>query len=223
MRARFFSTGTVIPAILLAALGSDVVLRSMPLEPFAFRPWEAAIRYHAPDAPFVANQSFRKTRAYGDLAALGDFPQDRQYRSETFTTDSWGYRNPPSASEAPPSGLLMGSSFAVGTGVNDEETLSAQLGRELRTTIYNAGGQTPELWRIRELERRLDIHRGVVLYEFLERSDAPVIPEGEGAPPPKPPLEQVFDRWGLERTYLFLDGWTAVSPLEVAIGRRYRA
>jgi hypothetical protein len=216
------SLGTIVPGILALALGSDAILRTLPLDPLAFRPWEAATRYRAPDAPFVASRSFTKAHAYGDLAALGAFPADREYRSETFTTDSWGYRNPPSANRLPPWGLLVGSSFSAGAGVNDDETLAARLGREVHETVYNAGGESLELWRIRSLYHRLGMTQGVVVYEYLERNDPPVIPDDD-APPPKGPVEAAFDRFGLETTYLYFQGWTAVSPLEVALGRRYRA
>jgi hypothetical protein len=222
MKNGAFSTGVVLPSTLVLCLAADAVLRTVPLDPFAFRAWEAVTRYRAPDAPFAADKVFRTSRAYGDLASLGNLPGSRQYRNETFTTDDWGYRNLPAAhSSAPPEGLLVGTSFSAGLSVNDDETLSVLTGRSMGRVLYNAAGQAPEVWRIRKIARRLGMTHGVVLYEYLERNHPPEIPDSD-APPPKPPLERAFDRVGLEGAFRAFEGWTSVSPLEVLAARDYK-
>jgi hypothetical protein len=58
------------------------------------------------------------------------------FRREKFTVDERGYRNLPAEGKARM--ILFGSSFSLGLALNDEDTLSAQLSRQLGYTIYNA-------------------------------------------------------------------------------------
>src|SRR5262247_2421093 len=65
------------------------------------------------------SRAAESTRASGDLAALSNRPALREFRREVFTTDAHGFRNPDI--------VVFGDSFAAGSGVSDDETLSAQL------------------------------------------------------------------------------------------------
>ena len=167
--------GFLAPAILALFFAADVALRLLPLERLTFRPWEAVALRHEPPAPFRPNQHFEEPRVYGDLAALGNMPQRREYHFQSFSTDGLGFRNPPNFLQSNcPSALLVGSSFSIGASVTDEQTLSVRLSQLSGRGIYNAGGLEPASANsIRALAQRLNMRGGVVIYEFLERNNIP--------------------------------------------------
>lgn len=175
-RLSCLNIGRLAPAMLVLIATAEIVLRFVPLRHFSYRAWEAMADNHVPGAPFCANQVYHSDRSYGDIASYYNLPQLRRYRSETFTTDAYGYRNQtaPTAGKAPEA-ILIGSSFSVGLGVNDDETLAAQLSRQTGCEIYNAGGLSfgPEHHpdNIRALARRLHMTQGTVLYEVLNSTD----------------------------------------------------
>jgi hypothetical protein len=167
--------GRLAPAVLILLALLDGVLRLIPLSDFSHRAWEAMAYRHAPGAPFRANAYYHSDRCYGDLGYTANLPALRQFHSETFTTDAAGYRNPATLTGTnPPAAILTGSSFSVGCGVNDDETLSAQLGRLAGCTVYNfSNGVGPER-RVDNLlacARRLHMTGGTVLYEYLNSHD----------------------------------------------------
>lgn len=169
--------GHTIPVILVVAFVLDVAARFFPLDWLSFRGWEALVRYHAPCGPFRANASYANSLSYGDLASMGNMPEYRQYRQEIFSTDGFGFRRNshllayPSKYEV----ILVGDSMAVGTGVNDEATLAAQLEPYLESRVYNGAGPVtdPKFDHILSLARRLNITNGTVLYEYVERDNLP--------------------------------------------------
>jgi hypothetical protein len=184
-------------------------------------------------APFGPNIAYTTPATYGDLAALGNRPSMREYRSERFTTDRLGYRNPPSlANGAPIDAILLGTSFSVGAGMDDDQTLAAQLGAVAGTVVYNASGpeflQATALPRQRTLTSALTLRNREVVYEYLERYDPP-------APRPLAQQEQIAalitppctkpdlagsDRVRCELTRLI--GPSPVSPLRIEVNRAYR-
>ena len=85
--------GHLIPRLLLAVGLLDLGLRFIPVEPLTFRAWEALTRYRPPGAAFEPNRHYENDRAYGDIAAMGNLPEVRQYRREVFSTDAFGFRN----------------------------------------------------------------------------------------------------------------------------------
>src|SRR5262249_14207235 len=99
------------------------------LDWLAFRTWEAAISIDCPPGigSFDPGRVYRKDRAYGDLANIGNMPDWRQYRREEFTMDRLGFRNPSLAHGARPVGFVLGDSFTAGAGISDEDTLPQQL------------------------------------------------------------------------------------------------
>src|SRR5437867_7043333 len=167
--------GFLAPAVLVLFFAADLALRLLPLERLTFRPWEAVALRHEPPAPFRPNQHFEEPRVFGDLAALGNMPQRREYHFQSFSTDGLGFRNPPNFLQSNcPSALLVGSSFSIGASVTDEQTLSVRLSQLSGRGIYNAGGLEPADARsIRALARRLKMNGGWVIYEFLERNHIP--------------------------------------------------
>jgi len=103
-----------------------------------FRPWECAIteRGHAPFKPHFQWQGYE----YGDLANMVGAPQLRAPRRTSFTTDAYGFRNASQAEDAPIDVVIQGDSFAIGTGVSDQETLPGVLSERLGRRVYNYGG-----------------------------------------------------------------------------------
>src|SRR5260370_6767302 len=100
--------GWILPLLMLAVLVTDVALRFVPLETFAFRPNEALQRQHAtPEGPFEPNREYHNARSYGDLAALGNLPQRRVYRRVGLFPDSFGFHKPSGNAALPPAAGLL--------------------------------------------------------------------------------------------------------------------
>ena len=178
-RRSFFSLGSIVPFLLALALVADLTMRFMPMEWFTFRALEAARRGSAPNAPYQANRQFFYPAIYGDLAALGNLPADRVYRPETFTTDKLGYRNPPElAEQGGVDAILIGSSFARGAGVSDEDMPSAAISRATGRRVYNAADDLTayaSVDRIKALAGELRMNGGWVIVEQPDRFDVPQV------------------------------------------------
>jgi hypothetical protein len=209
-------------SVVLVVLSVDIALRFLPLEWVTFRAWEAYKLNRAPAGAFVPNIRYQNPAVYGDLAALGNFPGLREYRAEVFTTDQYGFRNEPREwSESPPSALLIGSSFSVGPGMSDEETLGRQLTALDGRAVYNAAGYFDEISvsRTRAMASATGMSGGTVIVEYVERFDLP--PPGlfsagcgPGYPTPCGPAQAVFTRFmSLNQT----------SPFQIFIERGLKA
>jgi hypothetical protein len=225
--------GWLVPKVLLLFFLADLVLRFLPIDSLTFRGWEAMGRFPTGEGPFEPNKRYHKDRIFGDLSNIANVPALREYRSETFTTDALGFRNPPDLCDSgPPAALLFGSSFSAGAGLSDEQTLSAQLSKRARRTVYNASGIDADLELIRHLARRLKMSGGLVICEHLERYDLPLVP-GPGAPgaPTGGPGQMLkvsgLKGWlksvGLFYSLQRLRRWLRVSPLEILALRACRA
>ncbi len=216
----------LIPALLLATFLLDVALRFLPPGQVFFRAWEDATRFATAEGPFAPNFHFESDRAYGDLSSLGNLPRLRQYRREVFTTDEFGFRNPPGegAGEVP-AAILVGDSFAVGSGVSDGDTLSAQLSRLSNRRAYSGASPRAHWKMTRELINRFHMRGGLVIWEVSEREPQPLSLEMESrilgvAPGNAPPLSGKFPV--LRRLDLWTDGVLAYSPLRIFLGRGFR-
>lgn len=100
---------------------------------------------------------------------MGNMPWMREYHSETFTTDSLGFHNPASLPGVPEI-IVLGDSFALAAEVPENQSFSAELADLRGRVVYNAAGEEPlRLAPLRYLARRLDMPRGYVVYELLER------------------------------------------------------
>jgi hypothetical protein len=175
---RILSVGVLVPGTLALLAIVDVPARFVPLERLAFRPWEAAVERHSPDAPFRSRVSLDFPESHGDLASLGNLPGVSQSRRETFTTEETGFRGrgglPPMAGPGDTMDFVCGDSFAAGSSLCDDETLSAQLERVTRRPVYNLGGiEGMSATRVLDLAERLGAHRGRVFQVFFERCDPP--------------------------------------------------
>lgn len=218
-----FKFGKCVVALLVALFVVDFSLRFLPAEHFTFRAWEAMSLYHGRPGIFEPNRTYFNPRSSGDLAHIGNYRELRQFRPESFTTDGCGNRNRPDIFEGKPADLiLLGSSFTVGSGVDDEHTLSGQLQQLGGLKVYNAGGtEVDQSGWILALAKKLKMDQsgqGTVILEYLERS--PVrkrlgpdkhdwVAEADALCHPKP-LWQT--RGGLQ---MILTNMATVSPFEV--------
>jgi acetyltransferase AlgX (SGNH hydrolase-like protein) len=166
---RRLNLGVVLPVLLVAFVVADVACRALPPARFSFRAWEAMSRFPANGGPFQPNTRYADTHTYGDLTALGNLRRQRRYRPEVFTTDAFGFRNPPHSDSGTASAILVGSSMSVGSGVNDDQTLAAQLSALDGARVYNAAGVLWRLQLVSDIAARLHLQHGTVIYEYLER------------------------------------------------------
>lgn len=111
------------------------------------RGWEAVLvsgvvderaEIAARQAPFVPMARWEGT-ATGDLAFAFGMPGAATPRHQVFTTDEAGFRNPPGTCAANREVVVVGNSFAVGSGVSDDQNVTGQL-RELGIAATNCGG-----------------------------------------------------------------------------------
>jgi hypothetical protein len=208
------------PAVVLICLSLECSLRFLPPRFFTFRAWESMILFATASGPFVSNGFYHGTHTYGDLANVANLPRLRQYHEETFTTDAEGYRNRREPGKPFAGVLLVGDSFTVGSGVSDTETLSEQLSSMSGRPVYN-GGKAPSLW---ELLRRLQMTRGLIVWEQLERTPLPSV----DSPHPSP-LRLMRTAIGEDRTEelvrmtKYASSLWSYSPLEIVFGRAVKA
>jgi hypothetical protein len=169
-----------IPTILVTAFLCDVVFHFVRLDFLAFRGDEAVRQIVPLGYPLEPDRRFQNNRTSGDLATIANLPEYRVFRPQVFTTDHLGYRNPPGDARLPPSVLLLGSSFTLGTANSDEQTLARQLEISSGCSVYNAGGWDRIVANTRTLVRRLGMRQGLVLMEVLEREawEQPIAMEG---------------------------------------------
>jgi hypothetical protein len=210
--------GWVLPLALLFALVADGASRFLSLDGLAIRSWEAMSRnaFTEGGVPFEPSRHYDNPHASGDLAASTNQPRFREYRREIFTTDAAGYRNASAFSPAhPPDAIVVGTSFSVGSGVSDDQTLPVRLGMLTGTRIYNAAGGTPSPERIRALARVLGMKKGgSVILEILEPNGFPERPH-----PVARLHQECVSRLG--STCLRLKGWLRASPLRIVVQRFY--
>jgi acetyltransferase AlgX (SGNH hydrolase-like protein) len=165
--------GLLIPGTIAFAAVADAGMRLLPRAAVSFRAWEAA-RTPGGDGPFLPDFTYRSARAYGDLAALGNLPADRDVRPEFFVTDSFGYPNAPDALARGRAGLLLyGSSYSVGAEVPAGEGLASQLARRTGQVVYNAASGDYRLPELLAVARRVLRPGGTVVFEYPESRDAP--------------------------------------------------
>ncbi len=212
--------GRIAPAVVLICLLLDISLRFLPPGLITFRAWEA-VTLLAPgngSGPFIANAVYRNMRSSGDLANIANLPHLRQYREEVFSTDAAGYRNRGETAKPFSGILLVGNSFTAGCGISDSLTLSEQLKDISGRRVYN-GALTPNL---SELLQSLQMTRGLVVWQQLDRSELPSSIVPERVP------EQSWKRQLVRRTFGDKRAGTlreiyrharSYSPLEILFGR----
>jgi SGNH hydrolase-like domain, acetyltransferase AlgX len=169
-QSSIWSIGRLLPRLMLLFFLLDLIMRFIPLDPLTFRAWEAMLR-HYPNAvgPFIPNKHYHRDNSYGGIAGIGNLPALRHYHPVDFTTDAYGFHNPPTLARDNAIGIVVGDSFAVGSELPEDQSLSAQLSERFGGYFYNAG--SPQPLHLRSLEavaQRLGLHRGLVIFEFLE-------------------------------------------------------
>lgn len=164
--------GLFVPLVVAATFAADVSLRFVPRDVVSYRVWEAVRTFRAA-TPFRPNARYDRPRVYGNLAALGNQPDLREYHRLAFTTDALGYHNPPTNGRV--DALLFGSSFSAGTEISDGEDLASRLGALTGRVVYNAAPGAPDPTRVRTLARELGMDGGLVIYEQFEGTSPPPI------------------------------------------------
>jgi SGNH hydrolase-like domain, acetyltransferase AlgX len=162
----------VIPALMAVVFLVDAGTRFMPIDPFTYRAWEALARARPLGMVFEPTRRYYNARSYGNLTAMGNFPELRRYRPVRVTTDALGYRNASHVLDEEISAILAGDSFAVGAEVGDDRTLSSRLSNLTGCVVYNAGGLESDTGpnRILALARRLHLRSRLVIRLYTEES-----------------------------------------------------
>jgi hypothetical protein len=218
-----FNFGKLVVALLVVLFAVDFFMRFLPAEHFTFRAWEAMSLYHGRPGLFAPDRTYFNPRASGDLAHIGNYPELRQFRPERFTTDGCGNRNSPDVFNGEPAEfMLLGDSFFVGSGVDDDHTLSSQLRQLSGFKVYNAAGaDVDQAGWVLALARKLKMDqakKGTIVLEYLERLSPHrrLVPdkedwlsEADSLCNPKP-LWKTRSGWQTMLTNL-----ATVSPLEV--------
>ena len=218
----------LIPSLLLVSLLVDVTLRFVPPGMGYFRAWEAASLFATADGSFAPNFHYDNTHSYGDLANFGNLPRFRQYHREVFTTDEFGFRNSANASSGEmPAAIVVGDSYAVGSGVSDGDTLSAQLMSCLSgRRVYNGAGDHPSWKMSSKLIQRLHMRGGLVIWEVSERSRLPRSVAFETPHLPGRTARNAQPSSEAYRLWQSVNHWTdshlAYSPLRSYLTRSYR-
>ncbi len=216
----------MILSLLLATFLLDGALRLLPPGYIYFRAWDVASLFATSEGPFAPNFHYERDRAYGDLSNLGNRLRFRQYHTEVFTTDEFGFRNLPGEGAGEmPDAILAGDSFAVGSGVSDGDTLSAQLSRLSKKRVYNGAGPPPKWKRTKELLERLHMRGGLVIWETSEREAQPESVRTESrvigvAPKTVSPIRKKYPI--LQKLDLWTDSVLAYSPLGTILSRVFR-
>lgn len=172
------------------ALYVVLLATSTRFRPPEFRPWE--ILRLPSYVGFYANRRV-ELEAYGDLAFKSAVPSLRRPRRVVFTTDRWGFRN--TTNMPRPRIVVIGDSFAAGSGVSDEQTLAARLAERSGTTVYDYAMEPPGVAALFLREARFREHPPErVVYAPVERNlkACPLELDSEPKterPPSQPPSE----------------------------------
>ena len=168
---RWWQLCSLAPAIMLLGAVINFGLCFKPLDWLAFRGWDVAIPENpAGVGPFEPNRDIHIQRAYGDLAAIGNRKDMRQYREERFGVDEFGFRRVPNQRLLHSAGFAVGDSFTAGAGVSDSQTLPAQLTARADGLYYNAGALSASFAAAEAASSILHLSSGTVVYQLLERS-----------------------------------------------------
>lgn len=152
----------LVSASLLLLLGLlEGILRALPSDagPQYYRPQEMLAGHELAQgiASYRPNQRVEAFRVpYGDLAALSGITSIVEPRVVDFYTDSLGFRNRTDYSGQEL--VLVGDSFAVGSGTTQDEIVSEILTRDHGIPVYNAAypGEIEDYARrVRFLEQAL--------------------------------------------------------------------
>jgi hypothetical protein len=152
-----YSIGRIAPLVLVVWALLDVGLRLLPLNWLHINPVQVATRIPGRYSPFIPNLRLNHNHPVGELALMGNLPPSETRPPIRFTTDRLGFRATPGPASAGTEILLFeGDSFTFGASLSDEETLAAELARQLNTAVYNGGRFFTDPERLIELDWLLD-------------------------------------------------------------------
>lgn len=244
-----FPLRLALPTLLVAFLCVDLASRFISYDAIAFRAWEAVTTKrlvtrmarlfrpspHPTLGIFEPNLFVEIDRAYGDLASMSNRPWMREYHRERFSTDELGFRNKGKPSDRHV-GLVLGTSFTAGSTLSDDETLPAQLSALVGGSVYNAGlgGSVynadlfggEDFAKLDLLLDSVNLAPGsMVVFEHLEKSDAPELPHSASPPPTSSTggggrLRRELDR--VKGLMDKLDEIASFSPFRIVL-RRWRS
>jgi hypothetical protein len=162
----------LVPSLIFVAFCCDVLGRFVSVEPIAFRSDEVMMQFASPFrmGPSEPNRRYHSDRINGDVASIGNLPEYRVFRPQTFTTDKNGFRNSSDPRRPPPSVLMLGSSFIAGSGNTDDQAIPARLEALSGCAVYNAAGLPVWADSILALAHDRGMNHGLVLIECLERA-----------------------------------------------------
>ncbi len=214
-----------MPAVLVVALIADLGSRFVPYDRVSFRAFEALTRDGGEGlgGPFARNTRYSTSTSYGDLSAMGNAKSLRQYRTEVVTTDDLGYRNAPARAQDDLGAVLFGSSFAAGSGLSDDQTLSARLEAIMGAPVYNAADS--DFGREHDLDRLLSslhFRRKLAIVEHMEGVPRPVWSANGSSVAQR--LEHGLGAAyrPLRLRYAHVKGWLRESPLKLVLFKAFK-
>lgn len=186
-------------------------------DPF-FRPWERLTRDDA--WTFTPGQRV-EMRAVGDLARVRGVGALEHGREVVFSTDRWGFRNP----DLPtlPDVVVVGDSYVAGSGMTDDDTVTARLSEHLGRPVYNYALETRAAATLLLMDGRFAEHPPrVVIFAPVARAAQPLPARMAPAPSRPEGLEapaELLSRWltGLQR-----DNGVSRLAVDTQQGLRYR-
>lgn len=180
-RAKIFLTITGGTWLILLAV-------SLRIERPEFRPWE--LLYQRETSRFTPEQRIEMTEI-GDLGWKSWVRALQQPRPVVFTTDRYGWRNPPGLDHLDV--VILGDSYVAGAGLSDDETLAARMRARLGATVYSYASQTADSPALFLADERFQSNPPkVVIYAPTSRAfrPRPLVYR----PRPRPP-ETAMDRY----------------------------
>jgi hypothetical protein len=195
------------PVVVLGCMLLDISSRFIPPAAVCFRAWEEMQLFATNSGPFVPGTVYSNPKSYGDLANLGNLPHMRQCHQEVFSTDTAGYRNQHTAATPFNGILLLGDSFAAGSGVTDEQSLGRQIARISGLPVYNAAASS-----FNALDD-LQMNCGLVIWEQSERNFLLSVPEIGW----KGRLIRGLGNHGqmVRSVAIYLSSWWSYSPMQI--------
>lgn len=137
------------------------------LDHFSYRAWEQLSAQPDNIGPFKSSSVFRG-KIYGDLAHMMKVSRFRQYRTQIFTTDPYGFRNTNYSDSKYYPVIVVGDSDMAGSSLSDQGTFSVQLENKLEVPVYNYAPSSP--LDILADERFKDRLPRIVVWEEVERT-----------------------------------------------------
>ena len=122
---------------LLSLMAVEMILRFTALVPLHYRSFELLNQKH-PEYKSISHLKPNTTIQMTEIGDLAAMLGDEKYQVEkeiTTSTDELGFRNSENQKDANNSIVILGDSYALGVGLDQDETISAHLERE----NYNLG------------------------------------------------------------------------------------